>query len=199
MTSPLKTGLFFGSFNPVHNGHTRLAEYILTHTDMAEIWFVVSPCNPFKVHAALAPEEHRLNMVKLAIASNAAIRACDVEFNMLKPSYTIHTLQRISALYPQNHFTLIIGEDNLLAFDRWKDARLIAQHYPVLVYPRQESGESIKAPFPDMPFTDLQTIQAPLLPISSTRIRQLIAQKKDASQWLHPDVLHYIYAHGLYA
>lgn len=194
-----KIGLFFGSFNPIHNGHTQLAEYILSHTDITEIWLVVSPCNPFKVHAELASEEQRLDMAELAIASMPAVKACDIEFNMPKPSYTVHTLQRISTLYPQNNFTLIIGEDNLRVFDRWKDAEKIADNYPLLVYPRQESGYTYPIPqFPDIHFANLQIVNAPLLPISSTEIRQMIAQKKDVSQWLHPDVERYIYTHGLY-
>ncbi len=192
-------GLFFGSFNPIHNGHTQLAEHILSHTDIAEIWLVVSPCNPFKVHAELAPEAHRFHMAKLAVAAMPAVKACDIEFDMPKPSYTIRTLQRISALHPQQNFTLVIGEDNLRTFDRWKDAEKIAENYQLLVYPRQESGCRPPAvQLPNIHFTDLQMIHAPLLPVSSTEIRQMIAQKKDVSQWLHPDVERYIHAHGLY-
>lgn len=177
-------GLFFGSFNPIHIGHTALANYLLNHTALEEIWFVVSPQNPMKEEADLLPEQLRLELVNLALADNPHFKSCDVEFSLLKPNYTILTLECLHALYPDKQFALIIGADNLAVFDRWTDSQRILKSYPIYVYPREGFDlESLSGTYPQVKIVD-----APLFPISATQIREFIAQKKDASVWLHPSV-----------
>lgn len=178
-------GLFFGSFNPIHLGHTALAEYLLKHTELSEIWFVVSPQNPMKQEQDLLPEELRLKLVDLAIADNPYFKSCDVEFTLLKPNYTILTLECLQALYPNRKFALIIGADNLALFHKWTDYTRILELYPIYVYPREGVDlSSLKLKYPQV-----QLVEAPLFPVSSTEIRTLLEEKKDVAEWLHPLVL----------
>jgi nicotinate-nucleotide adenylyltransferase len=189
------TGLFFGSFNPVHLGHVALANYLLEHTALEEVWFVVSPQNPLKREADLLPDNLRLQLVNLAIAEEEKMKGCDVEFSLPKPSYTIHTLEHLQKRYPQKEFTLIIGADNLALFHRWKDYELILAKYPLIVYPRE--GVDLVSLHSLYPQVQLE-VGAPLYPISSTQIRELIREKKEAGLWLHPSVYTYILEKGLY-
>lgn len=188
-------GLFFGSFNPVHLGHVQLANYLLQHTDLDEIWFVVSPCNPLKQARTDLIDEHlRLKMINVAISQLPYMHSCDIEFALPRPSYTANTLRILSKKYPDKQFTLIIGSDNMAVFDKWREYRYILDNYNILVYPRiGNKCMNLIRKFPQM-----HIIEAPLLPISSTEIRRLIQQKKDASQWLHPDVLQLINRNHLY-
>jgi nicotinate-nucleotide adenylyltransferase len=175
-------GLLFGSFNPIHLGHTALATYLLEHAGMDEIWFVVSPHNPLKEQTDLLPDDFRLKMVKLAIADNPAFKSCNVEFFLPTPNYTITTLDHLNELYPDKQFTLIIGADNLDVFPLWRDYKNLLDNYSILVYPRKSYDlYALHKVYPQV-----KVIEAPLFPISSTEIRQLLKQKKDASQWLHP-------------
>lgn len=189
-------GLFFGSFNPIHLGHTRLAEYILAHAGMDEIWFVVSPRNPLKASADLLHEHLRLQMLELAIAGKERMKASTIEFELPKPSYTLRTLQALTKQYPHHAFTLLIGSDNMQIFDQWKDYRTILHTYAVLVYPRK--GFDYK-PF-DEKYPEMQLLKdAPCFDISSTEIRTLIKKdNREAAQWLHPDVYRFILQHRLY-
>lgn len=188
-------GLFFGSFNPIHLGHTNLAEYIFRFSGVDEIWFVVSPKNPLKEQNELIDEHLRLKMINLATADKDYLQVSDVEFNMPVPSYTVNTLKVLSEKYPEDDFILLIGSDNMQIFDQWKDYQSILEDYSVVVYPREgypyEDYEEI---YPEMQILE----EAPLFEISSTEIRQMIAEKKDASQWLHPDVNQFILENGLY-
>ena len=188
-------GLFFGSFNPIHLGHTNLAEYIFRFSGVDEIWFVVSPKNPLKEQNELIDEHLRLKMVNLATVDKDYLQVSDVEFNMPVPSYTVNTLKVLSEKYPEDDFILLIGSDNMQIFDQWKDYQSILEDYSVVVYPREgypyEDYEEI---YPEMQILE----EAPLFEISSTEIRQMIAEKKDASQWLHPDVNQFILENGLY-
>ena len=188
-------GLFFGSFNPIHLGHTNLAEYIFRFSGVDEIWFVVSPKNPLKEQNELIDEHLRLKMINLATADKDYLQVSDVEFNMPVPSYTVNTLKVLSEKYPKDDFILLIGSDNMQIFDQWKDYQSILEDYSVVVYPREgypyEDYEEI---YPEMQILE----EAPLFEISSTEIRQMIAEKKDASQWLHPDVYQFILENGLY-
>lgn len=178
-------GLFFGSFNPIHLGHTALAEYLLAHTELSEIWFVVSPQNPMKENAELLPDEFRLHLVQLAIAGHKKFQVCDIEFSLSKPNYTVNTLDALTKKYPDNEFSLIIGADNLAVFDKWKSSEKILSSYGIFVYPREGFDlTELKKKYPQVTIVD-----APLYLISSTVIRSLLQQKKDASQWLHPLVL----------
>ncbi|MDR0371763.1 MAG: nicotinate-nucleotide adenylyltransferase [Prevotellaceae bacterium] len=186
--------VYSGSFNPVHIGHVQLAEYLTVGGLADEVWFVVSPKNPLKEQADLLDEHLRMKMLTLAIRANKRLTASDIEFNMPIPSYTIATLQTLEKNYPQHHFSLIIGSDNALVFDRWKDYRTILQHFPVWVYPRRtyDFGE-VADTYPQMKLVD-----TPYYDVSSTQIRQLLKEKKDAGPYLHPDVYRFILKNELY-
>ncbi len=177
-------GLLFGSFNPIHLGHTALANYLLTHAGLDEVWFVVSPHNPLKKQADLLDDAFRLQLVNFAIADNPSFKACDVEFSMPTPNYTHQTLEKLHALYPNKEFTLLIGADNLAVFHLWKAYEQLLANFAIIVYPR--TGFNVALLHEQYP--QVKVIEAPLFPISSTEIRELIAQKKDASTWLHPFV-----------
>lgn len=189
----INTGLFFGSFNPVHLGHLGIAGYLLDGEELDEVWFVVSPKNPLKDSEQLANPGQRLAMVKLAAASNTAFKTCELEFSMPRPSYTIDTLRLLSKKYPENTFYLIIGSDNLEELHLWKDHEQILRDYKILVYPR---GKTAKNPFDQ--YSNVKITQAPLIEISSTLIRQRIAQSKDVSHLLPAGVHGYIIQNALY-
>jgi nicotinate-nucleotide adenylyltransferase len=162
-----RVGLLFGSFNPVHTGHLILAEHFATRTDLAEVWLVVTPHNPFKAAADLLPDTQRLHLVQLAIADNPRLRAEDIEFALLRPSYTIATLDALRQRHHTYDFVLLMGSDNLPGLPRWQEsARLIAE-VDIYVYPRPGS------PIPDLAsFPRVQVLSAPLLDISATYIRE---------------------------
>ena len=164
----LKVGLFFGSFNPIHIGHMAIANYMAEFAGLQQVWFVVSPQNPFKKKEDLLNDFDRLELVRLAISDDPRFRVSDAEFRMSKPSYTIDTLTHLSGKFPTHHFSLIMGSDNLTNFTQWKNYQEILDHYPILVYPRPGSAES--------PFTHetIRTIDAPLMEISSTFLRKAL-------------------------
>ncbi len=183
----MTTGLFFGSFNPIHIGHLAIANYMLAFTEMDQLWFVVSPHNPFKKKQSLLSEADRLRLVNLAIGEHLPYRSCDIEFKMPKPSYTIDTLVRLSEKYPQRKFALIMGSDNLESFRKWKNSEVIEENYHRYIYPRPETPRSM--------FENLKNatiVDAPMMDISSTFIRQAIAQKKDVPFFLPEKVYQYI-------
>jgi nicotinate-nucleotide adenylyltransferase len=188
----MQIGLYFGSFNPIHNGHLAIAKYVLEHTHLQEVWFVVSPQNPFKINDVLLPEQHRLRMVELAIQQYPAMKASDVEFALPKPSYTYDTLQYLAEHYPHHSFALMMGADNAERMHEWKNATQLLGHYPIYVYPR-DNDTPITTQHPGFHY-----VKAPLYPISSTQIRMQIAHNIDVSAWLHPPVYAYINEHHLY-
>lgn len=169
------TGLFFGSFNPFHNGHLAIARYLLDHGYCREIWFVVSPQNPLKLDKSLLDEEKRLEIVKAAIAGDARMSACDIEFSMPRPSYTIDTLRKLEKTYPAKQFALIIGGDNLRDFHLWRDYEEIACRFRILVYPRP--GVII----PAVEWKTVTVVDAPLADVSSTDIRVKLEAGRDIS------------------
>lgn len=169
-----KIGLYFGSFNPIHNGHLTLADYILKNTELEKIWFVVSPQNPLKSLSSLLDNKTRLDLVKLAIEGNDNFIASDVEFFLSYPSYTINTLNYLSNKYPQKDFSLIIGQDNLVNFHKWKDNQKILDQYHIFVYPRENCEYS---PLQDN--NHIHLIDSPLINISATYIREQIKNNKD--------------------
>ncbi|WP_149241249.1 nicotinate (nicotinamide) nucleotide adenylyltransferase [Dyadobacter sp. 32] len=169
----MKIGLFFGSFNPIHVGHLIIANTMATTTDLEQVWFVVSPQNPFKKSASLLHEFDRFDMVQRAIADNASLKATDVEFHMPKPSYTIDTLIRIQEKYPQHSFKLIMGEDNLSQFPKWKNYEQILEYTGLYVYPRPNAAEHGYKHHPAVTF-----VEAPLLDISATFLRNHIKKGK---------------------
>ncbi|GAB3330092.1 nicotinate (nicotinamide) nucleotide adenylyltransferase [Larkinella ripae] len=179
----MKIGLFFGSFNPVHLGHLIIANTMATATDLEQVWFVVSPQNPFKKNKSLLHEFDRIDLVERAIADNAKLKATDIEFSMPRPSFTIDTIARLQEKYPQHQFKLIIGGDNLAQFPNWKNYEKILEFYGLYVYPRPNSGPSPLEQHPNVQF-----IQAPLLDISATFIRDCLRQNRSI-RYLVPDVV----------
>lgn len=166
-----RVGLLFGSFNPVHVGHLILAEHFATRTDLAEVWLVVSPQNPFKAGTDLLPEAQRLRWVELAVAGNPRLRAESIEFDLPRPSYTIATLDALRARHPGTEFVLLMGGDNLPGLPRWHEAGRLLAEFDIYVYPRPG------APLPELtPFPRVHVVQAPLLDISATYIRQSLRQ-----------------------
>jgi nicotinate-nucleotide adenylyltransferase len=185
--SKMKTGLFFGSFNPIHNGHMAIARYMLDHGGIDQLWFVVSPQNPFKKSKNLLSDHFRLEMVNLAIKGDSRFRACDIEFNLPKPSYTINTLTSLRKKYPDHEFVFIMGADNFAQLKKWKDYERLISEYRFLIYPRPGFDLSRQDLNGNFTFCD-----SPLLEISSTSIRKAILEKRDIHQSLSPSVFQYI-------
>lgn len=179
----MKIGLFFGSFNPIHIGHTIIANYFVQHSNLQQVWFVVSPHNPFKEKKTLLNEYHRLEMVRLAIGDNIHLSACDIEFNMPQPSYTVDTLQALKNKFPQHQFCLIMGSDNLSNLHKWKNIDFILQHHEIFVYQRLGNENN---PFPDN--NKIFIHQAPIIQISSTYIREQIKTGKSIQYLVDNDV-----------
>ncbi len=189
----MKIGLFFGSFNPVHVGHLIIANYFATNTDLKEVWFVVSPQNPFKEKATLLRDYDRLNLVNLAIEDNYALRANNIEFSLPQPSYTINTLMHIKEKYPANSFCLIMGSDNFISLPKWKNADIILRDYEIYVYQRR--GSVVK----HVPAGGrVNQFDFPLLDISSSQIRKLIENNLSVKYMIPDKVLNYIVDMGLY-
>ena len=181
----MKIGIFSGSFNPIHLGHTRLAAFIRQQAGLDEVWLMVSPNNPLKVASELMDEKLRYHLAQLATAELEGIRPSDFEFHLPKPSYTIHTLEQLTAAYPQHQFSLIIGSDNMAIFHKWKDWQRILALYPIIVYPREgDDLASLKQLYPMMHVIE----GAPLLNISATEIRAHLQDDTLLREWLHPDV-----------
>lgn len=188
-------GLFFGSFNPIHLGHTNLAEYIFRFSGVDEIWFIVSPRNPLKEQSELIDENLRLKMLQLATGDKDYLVASDIEFDLPKPSFTIKTLNTLSEIFPEDDFILLIGSDNMQIFDQWKDYQTILDDYSVLVYPREGYPyEEYEERYPEMQILE----EAPFFDVSSTQIRELIKNNQDVSHWLHADVYQFIKENNLY-
>ncbi|MES2140245.1 MAG: nicotinate (nicotinamide) nucleotide adenylyltransferase [Bacteroidota bacterium] len=183
----MKVGLFFGSFNPIHAGHLVLANYMLEYTDLERIWFVVSPHNPLKKKSTLLDEKQRLQLVDLAIGDNTKLKSSNIEFNLPQPSYTIVTLTYLKEKHPQHEFVLIMGADNLESFHKWKNYEEILKHHQLYIYPRPGSeGGNLK----DHP--QIKLVNAPVMEISSTAIRQAIKEKKDMRYFMPEAVWQYI-------
>ena len=192
-----KVGIFCGSFNPVHNGHVALADYIARNSDLDEVWLVVSPLNPLKrtIADTLAPNEQRLDMVRLALRSCERLFASDIEFSLPLPNYTINTLNALKSKYPETDFSLIIGADNLALFERWKDSDVIMSNFDMLVYPRPGVDlDSLMQKYPKVRVLE----NAPLHDVSSTEIRRRISSGESVSGLVNPEVEEYIKDKKLY-
>ena len=187
----MNIGLFFGSFNPIHIGHLIIANVMTGHTD--RVWFVVSPQNPFKKNKSLLHEFDRYEMVEKAIQDNHLFQVTDVEFNMPRPSYTIDTLTYLSEKYPQHNFKLIIGSDNLSQFNKWKNAQVILDIYGLLVYPRPGAEPSDLLEHPNV-----TVVEAPLLNISASYIRESVRQRKSIRYMVPEVVARHIEKQGYY-
>ena len=182
-----KIGLFFGSFNPIHNGHLMLANYLAEYGGLDEIWFVVSPQNPFKDKKSLLADRHRLYMVEMAIKDDERFQVCDIEFYMPQPSYTIDTLTCLQERHPNTDFYLICGMDNIESFKKWKNYEAILQYHHMMVYPRKgySSNELVEHP-------SVTVVEAPEIEVSSTFIRNAISEGKDVRYFVPKDVYKYI-------
>lgn len=190
----MNVALFFGSFNPFHNGHLNLGNYLIQNEMFDEVWYIVSPCNPLKETSVLIDENLRLEMLVGAIRGNNRLKACDIEFTMPVPSYTIDTLQLLVSVFPDKSFNLLIGSDNALVFNQWKHHNIILQQFPVYVYPRPGYNFSEAGHL----YPQMKQINSPCFDISSTQIRDLIQQKKDISALVHPFVNQFITENNLY-
>jgi nicotinate-nucleotide adenylyltransferase len=176
-----KVGLFFGSFNPVHVGHMIIANFMVVNGSVEEVWMVVSPHNPLKDKASLANDHDRLHLVNLAIGHNVKIKASNIEFSLPKPSYTIDTLTYLVEKHPSYDFNLIMGGDNLATIDKWKNYEKLLAEFKVLVYSRPNYDLSTK-----IKYANVTIVEAPLLDISASYIRECLRQKKSI-QYLVPD------------
>jgi len=191
-----KIGLFFGSFNPVHIGHLILANYILENSDMDELWFVVSPQNPFKDKKSLLNDHNRLDMVQLAIKNYPNMRASNVEFSLQKPSYTIDTLTYLHEKYPDYSFSLIMGEDNLSSLPKWKNYEQLIKHHHIIVYPRVFKEEKKGPEY--LQHENISLIKAPVIELSATEIRNMIKAGKNVRPMLPPEVFEYLDGSSFY-
>lgn len=168
----MNIGLFFGSFNPIHTGHLIIANHILNDTDIEKIWFVISPQNPLKNPKSLLNENYRLHLVRLAVENDNRLKASDIEFHLPNPSYTIDTLIYLEEKFHDHRFHIIMGGDSFTNIKKWKNHEQLVNSYPILVYnrsgfaPADELSEKVKF------------LNAPLLNISATEIRELIKRKK---------------------
>ncbi len=196
----MRIGLFFGTFNPIHIGHLVIANYFANLPELDQIWLVVTPQNPLKQKSTLLADHHRLALVQLAVENNDRLKACDIEFKMPQPNYTIDTLAYLKEKHPKHQFSLIIGEDNLRGFTKWKNYEIIRDTYPMFVYPRvltaqelEETGfennhQALVKQFPTAHFC----FDAPMMKISSTYIRQAIKNKKEVQYLLTEEVRKYV-------
>jgi len=187
----VKVGLFFGSFNPIHIGHLIIANTVKGYAELDQVWFVVSPQNPFKSSKSLLSDVDRLKMVELAIEDNFELRASNVEFSMPKPSYTVDTLTYLKERYANHHFSLILGSDNLNHFHKWKNYQEILNHYGIIVYPRPSTEiEKTKEEIKNHPA--IRMVEAPLIDISATFIRNCIKNDISIKYLVHDSVAEYI-------
>ena len=191
-------GLFFGSFNPIHVGHLILGNHLAENTAIDEVWFVVSPHNPHKKKANLLDDHHRLAMVRIAVEDNNKLKASDIEFNLPKPSYTVFTLQKLKEDYPNIEFVLIMGEDNLRSFHKWKNYEYILENHQIYVYPRVQTIQEKEA---DQVEQDNKLWQeksihvltgVPMMKIASSHIRKAIKEGKDTKYLLTEPVFRYL-------
>lgn len=189
----MKIGLFLGSFNPVHIGHMILANYMLEYTDLDQILFVVSPQNPFKEKSDLLDENHRYEMVKIAIGENEKMKASDIEFKLKKPSYTIDTLNLLKEQNPKDEFVIIMGTDNLERFDRWKEFEKIINEHSIYVYSRHTSDGGYLRNHHKVKIVDAHMIE-----MSSTFVRQAIKENRDVRYLLPSGVWEHIQKMGFY-
>lgn len=178
----MNIGLYFGSFNPIHIGHLIIASHVANNCDLDQIWFVVSPQNPLKKAGSLLNENHRKHLIDLSIEGEKKLRTSNVEFKLPKPSYTVDTMMYLTEKDPQHTFSIIMGSDSFTNIKRWKNYKVLLRSYGIYIYERP--GFKVK----EIPEVKYSILKAPLLDISSTRIRELIKSKKSI-KFLVPDVV----------
>jgi nicotinate-nucleotide adenylyltransferase len=188
----MNIGLYFGSYNPIHIGHLIIGSHVANHTDIQQVWMVVSPHNPLKHSSVLLNEYHRLHLVQLAVGDDPQLKASDVEFKLPRPSYTIDTLTYLSEKYPQHRFSIIMGSDSFQNLPRWKNYEMLLKNYSFIIYlrPGYEITESYAA--------RIQILDAPLLEISATEVRHAIKAGKSVRYLLTDSVREEIEKTGYY-
>jgi nicotinate-nucleotide adenylyltransferase len=185
----MKVGLYFGTFNPIHVGHLAIANHMAENSDLDQVWLVVTPLSPFKKKSSLLANHHRLEMVYLATKSYDKLQPCDIEFGLPEPNYTVYTLAHLEEKHPQHEFSLLMGEDNLKSFHKWKNYEVIIDNYDLYVYPRISKG-SVEHQFVNHP--RVHRVEAPIMELSSTMIRKSIAEQKNIRPLLDSKVWQYI-------
>ncbi|AXT18750.1 nicotinate-nucleotide adenylyltransferase [Flavobacteriaceae bacterium AU392] len=185
----MKVGLYFGTFNPIHVGHLAIANHIVEFSDLDQVWFVVTPRSPFKKKQTLLDDFQRLEMVHLATKEYTKLKPNNIEFKLPRPNYTINTLAYIQEKYPKNEFSLIMGEDNLNSFHKWKNYEIILENHHIYVYPRisKNTEESTLKTHQNIHFTD-----APIMEISSTFIRKAIKEGKNIKPLIPENTWQYL-------
>ena len=190
-----KIGLFFGTFNPIHIGHVIIANHMAEFSDLDEVWLVVTPHNPHKKKSTLLNNHHRLDMVFMACEEFEHLQPSDVEFRLEQPNYTVKTLAHLQEKFPTNEFCLIMGEDNLKSFHKWKNYEVILENHSLYVYPRK-SGGRVENQFKDHP--KITRVDAPVIEISATFIRDSIKEGKFIKPMLPPKVWDYVLHNNFY-
>ena len=185
----MKIGLYFGSFNPIHIGHLIIANQLVENSDLDQIWFVVTPHNPFKKKSTLLDNYQRLEMVYLATKDYDTLKESDIEFNLPQPNYTVNTLVHLTEKYPKHEFALIMGEDNLKSFHKWKNYQTILEYHSIYVYPRISEGK-VDTQFNNHP--KITRVDAPIIELSSTLIRNAIKDGKNVKPLLPEHVWAYL-------
>ncbi|MDY8137157.1 nicotinate (nicotinamide) nucleotide adenylyltransferase [Aquimarina sp. 2201CG5-10] len=184
-----KIGLYFGTFNPIHIGHLTIANHMAEFSDLDEIWMVVTPHNPFKKKTSLLDNHHRYEMVYRATEGYPKLKPSDIEFKLPQPNYTVYTLAHLQEKYPDYMFNLIMGEDNLNSFHKWKNYEVILENHHIYVYPRIAEGK-VENQFKEHP--KIHRVNAPIMEISSTFIRKSIAENKNIKPLLPIEAWEYI-------
>jgi nicotinate-nucleotide adenylyltransferase len=194
----MKIGLYFGTFNPIHVGHLIIANHMAEHADLDQVWMVVTPHNPLKKKSTLLADHHRLEMVFLATEDFPKIKPSDIEFKLSQPNYTVNTLVHLEEKFPEHSFSLIMGEDNLRSFHKWKNYEAILAHHDIYVYPRiaTTADPSENSIFKNHP--KIHMIDAPVVEISSTSIRENIKKGKNVLPLLPSKVWKYIDHNNFY-
>lgn len=189
MTENMKIGLYFGTFNPIHVGHLTIANHLQQHSDLDQVWFVVTPLSPFKKKSSLLDNNQRLEMVYRATKDYDYLRPSDIEFGLKQPNYTIDTLTYLGEKFPEHEFSLIMGEDNLKSFHKWKNYELILENHNIYVYPRISDG-IVETQFSNHP--KITKVDAPVMQLSSTFIRKEIKAGKTIRPMLPENVWEYL-------
>jgi nicotinate-nucleotide adenylyltransferase len=185
----MKIGLYFGTFNPIHVGHLTIANHMVEFSDLDQIWFVVTPHSPFKKKSSLLDDHQRLEMVYQATKDYDQLKESNIEFGLPQPNYTVNTLAHLEEKYPDNDFALIMGEDNLKSFHKWKNYEIILSRHKIYVYPRISEG-IIESKFEDHP--NIVRVKAPIMELSSTFIRKSIKEGKNIRPMLPDSVWKYL-------
>jgi nicotinate-nucleotide adenylyltransferase len=189
MPASKKIGLYFGTFNPIHVGHLTIANYMVEFSDLDEVWMVVTPHNPHKKKKTLLDDIHRLTMVRVALEDYPKLKASNIEFDLPQPNYTVNTLAHLEETHPNEQFCLIMGEDNLKSFHKWKNYDVILERYAIYVYPRISEG-AVEHQF--VGHEKITKVNAPIMELSSTFIRKAISEGKNIRPMLPQNVWEYL-------